>query len=243
MELSDDELKAIRDELKAKRESERCDVCGNHSPLYEYVGRFSGKQVRRDTCKACGAKACMNCSKRTPKDSRFCMHCGWTSDCPNCDSKLPDKAKFCPACGTARTEGRPAPAQTTTTRKAVDAASAAPRENTTEPPQPQPVTYRYYQVYARQGEMATGRSILANLLGEPALIKCMFELRDEANGTCIADIEFMVYAGRESIENLSGSDRSEAERALQALNQHITAQGGERIVNGHHWYSHRYRVS
>jgi hypothetical protein len=230
------------DIVKRDREQNSCDVCGEYAPLI--TRNFlsgDGKAVRHETCKNCGAKACKNCSKRSPKGSRFCMHCGWTSTCPNCDFKLPDSAKFCPSCGASRMEGRPIPRPVDEARK-TEATTPRRPAVVDKTPEPQPVTYRYLQVHAVQGEMAMGRSLVANMFGAPALIKCKFEVMDEVSGKCVAGVDFLVYAGRDSIENLSSIDRSEAEQALREIDKLMISRGADRISGGPHWYSHRYRV-
>lgn len=104
--------------------------------------------------------------------------------------------------------------------------------------------YYHFQVHAKQGEMALGRSLLANVIGgEPALIRCTFEVLNDEGLGCVDHEEFMIYAGQgRPIENLSGTNRSEAENALVRIDQRMQVHGCERIASGPHWYSYRYRV-
>ena len=86
---------------------------------------------------------------------------------------------------------------------------------------------------------------MANLLGAPSLFKCYFEVFDEEGRVPkpLIGVEFLIYAGQSSsLEQLSGIDRSEAEGALRAIDEAMRKEGCQRIADGPHWYSHRYKV-
>jgi hypothetical protein len=101
------------------------------------------------------------------------------------------------------------------------------------------------EIHARELGMATGRSILANMLGERALIKCQFVAVAVINGQNRETFhaEFLKYAGSASIENLSGIDREAAQDALELIHQQAISKGWAPVTKGSHWYSYRYEAT
>jgi ribosomal protein L40E len=208
-------------------------------------------------CANCGAISCRVCGKRTVRNGKFCMHCSHPTGCVRCGAEFPPGAQYCPACGIStgelRSDARELREKATGHRLGRLTIQPATSDRWPNPGIPAVASavaasdYIYFQVRARQGGMAVGRSILANVLGgQPSLIKCHFEIFDEGG---VVDepylrIEFLIYAGRSySLEQLSGTDRSEAESALRAIDKTMSKEGFQRIADGPQWYSHRYRIS
>ncbi len=70
-------------------------------------GIFSAA-LRQEEGHDCKGAVCPECSKPTPRDSKFCPFCGHHlvifNQCPQCHAALPPNAKFCPKCGIRATE-------------------------------------------------------------------------------------------------------------------------------------------
>jgi hypothetical protein len=203
-------------------------------------------------CPKCGATRCRSCGRRTVKEDKFCMYCGSSKGCPKCGTEIPDEANYCPACGSAKQELKPAPGST------------APRHVQTVPRQEPTVSREdaarfmrgratrplaahrerlQLEVHAREAGMAGGRSIVANLLGQPALLKCKFTAIAFIGGRSreIYEAEFLRYAGQAaSIETLGGIDRQNAQDALEEIHRLALRDGWIPVAKGTHWYSYRY---
>lgn len=104
----------------------------------------------------------------------------------------------------------------------------------------------YWVVRARQGEMATGRSFVRSILaGMPAVIQCYFDVWAENDFLKhpYIGVEFLINAGQaNSLEQLTGMDRTVAEDALRKLDNAMGQKGCRRVADGPHWYSHRYVI-
>ena len=228
---------------------EPCAMCGERWP------------VEQETCPGCGAIRCRQCKTHNSADYKFCMSCGRALGCGSCGAKLPAQAKFCPACGTAR-EPTISPLQTP--RNKVDSrsrprgeysalddprnkmrVSAVSKEDTdkTDPSQSAVSHTRkrlQLEIHAREHGVAGGRSIFANLLGQPSLIKCEFVAIGSGSQE-LYSVEFLRNAGQVlPIEMLTGIDRQEAQKALEVLHKHIIDNGWTPATKGAHWYSYRY---
>lgn len=211
---------------------EVCTVCHKPSPSDS------------KSCLNCGAIKCRKCDKHTPADHNFCMSCGYPTGCQNCGRELPAEAQFCPVCGTSRqaiktrSVGKVDPFVAGSTAHTVSREDAARASMPATPKERQEL-----EIHAREIGMATGRSILANLLGEPALLKCQFVAVGIINGRPreLYDVEFVRYAGRaDSIENLGAMDRENAQEALASIHELAVRNGWKPITKGAHWYSYRY---
>jgi hypothetical protein len=187
-------------------------------------------------------RKCKSCGVSISEESKSCTHCGEPypfedNKCIFCKRRTPKERKLCVHCGRSHSLSF----TTATTRQ--DSTTGSTR-GPVRPPKSAD-SYTCFQVQGRQGEMAVGRSLLANVLGgQPALIRCYFEVFDES-GTIrnpVVSTEFLIYAGRSnSLEQLSGTDRSEAEGALRWIDNAMAAKSCRRIGSGPHWYSHRYQ--
>ncbi len=104
----------------------------------------------------------------------------------------------------------------------------------------------YFQVRARQGEMANAKSFLRSLIGGmPAVIRCYFDLwsEDGLGSSALWGVQFLINAGQAaSLENLSGMDRTVAQDALDVLDKVMIERGCRRVADGPHWYSHRFAI-
>lgn len=84
---------------------------------------------------------------------------------------------------------------------------------------------------------------MANLLGQPALLRCKLVAVAFIGGRSreLYDAEFLRYAGQaDSIEALGGIDRENAQQALEAVHKLAVKDGWEPVTKGTHWYSYRY---
>jgi hypothetical protein len=210
-------------------------------------------------CMNCGAVLCRACERRTVKDGKFCMHCGHPIGCVNCGADFPLKAKYCPECGTPKQKLTPAAEEAKRNQVVyrftqvggkpsifVKEETASPKpagEATASTTWSPPKKRLQLEVHAREIGMAGGRSIVANLLGEPALLRCKLVAIAFIDGRSreIYEAEFLRYAGRaDSIETLGGMDRESAQEALEALHKLAIRDGWEPVSKGTHWYSYRY---
>jgi hypothetical protein len=113
------------------------------------------------------------------------------------------------------------------------------------PPAAKSVDYAYLRIGVRQEGMRTGRSIVANLFGQPALMEWSFEahltLPDLPEGA-VCGVSFLIRAGAPPIELLSGVSRQSAQEALEFMHAGIVRDGWQTLEPRPHWYSYRYRM-
>lgn len=124
--------------------------------------------------------------------------------------------------------------------KRYEPAQQAPAATYEQPAEPECI------IEAHEKNLRIGQSLLSNMLGGAALIRCEFDAHVYANGTDMETqaIEFSIFAGQDnSIEFLVGVSREEAERQLHKLDNELQRWGWHRVQpSGPYWYSVRYKI-
>lgn len=238
-----------------------CGNCGSckHCGACDFCGAADAKP--NEPCHNCAATECSECSKRTPTEDAFCVHCGIQRCCGACGGSLPRRGRYCPRCGESR---RPTPppskpelvihSYSIDSRPSNTTAGATPGKQKGRSASDAPNSYgpaarassstrrELLEVRATEQGMATGRSLLSNLIGEAAIIRCQLEGRASASGTSRVEfvVEFVKFSNDGPIESLSGESRQEAESALEQLHHRALEHGWTPIAQGHSWYSYRY---
>jgi hypothetical protein len=98
------------------------------------------------------------------------------------------------------------------------------------------------EVEAVVEDMMMGASFVTNLLGSPSMYKCKLIARvfSPTGNYELAPANFSKM-GSTPIELLEGTDRKEAQEALDWLNTQAIADGWQPIARGSFWYSYRYQ--
>lgn len=198
---------------------------------------------------------CSACGKRLPRGASYCPGCGTAA------VLTPDEVLDREAAGLAKLARSKAPptisredaaaAMRVATpmsldpvREAVEFAESGRRQRATS--RPEEPEWLHFEVRARQGEMATGKSFLRSMIGGmPAVIRCYFDLwsEDGLGDAPLWGVTFLINAGQAvSREHLSGMDRNVAQDALDVLDKAMIGRGCRRVADGPHWYSHRFAL-